>query len=917
MRANFHYTLAVAKAWSAQVWPIGTGAWRGRSIWSIVLVPTFAFFATLAVAQTTDGNAPLRPGEAFVTRFSGTKAAEGIDGNKVRVINPDGTVGSVIDLRAPQQLPQGQHWIDEPQRTPLKAKDVGQVFGVALDNASPPNIFVTATSAFGLHLTPGTSNWMAGMWGRDGDPGTIYKLDRDNGYRPTVFATVALDGRRNTGAALGNIAFDRANNQFLVSDLETGMLHRIRASDGRDLGRYDHGTQGRPKFFDVPRREGNSLPPLMFDPSSRAQIRDCAAGQFDRNPACWNIAASGRLVWGIGVRYDAGQNQSRVFYAVWSGPAFANVTWASERDDAKRNAVWSVGLGPDGVFDPADVRREFELPDFFVKPEDVARLGHSSPVSDITFAECGERPVMLIAERGGIRNLGLTSDNAFSTPHAARTLRYELDVTGAWRPVGRYDVGFYDRKSEGAPYIRANCSGGAAFGPGYNPETWIADLNRKDEFVWISGHGLCSPDGPCRLPGRGEAVAEASQTDNAAQSAAVREAVAGSGEDAGPDDSQVHGVQGMLEKAFEEVAPIAAFAPYPKDTDAYPPTGPAQAYLIDTDINVDAAGGVIEEELTRNDATRIGDVVIYQPCQARPAGMTVPATFLMPPLGLGVAPPDYVGHPMESSHARVASHGQFSSHSRFGSHNPYWSHSRFGSHNQSWSHSREGSHSQFWSHNRLASHGRVRSHSRLASHGTVLSHYRLGSHNQRLSHSRLGSHNATLSHSLGGSHNQRVSHQRLASHNLRLSHSRLSSHTSSLSHSLKGSHNLALSHNQQKSHSTVVSSGTTHRVALSRGDNHGVVQSKGTTHAVVQSRGTTHAVVQSRGTTHAVVQSKGTTHSTAASSAVKPRVPPIVSRPVNKTPVPRKKVEVKAPPKNIGRRVHSVAQSTVVRNKQN
>ena len=200
----------------------------------------------------------------------------------------------------------------------------------------------------------------------------------------------------------------------------------------------------------------------------------------------------------------------------------------------------------------------------------------------------------------------------------------------------------------------------------------MAELTRKDEFVWISGHGLCSPDGPCRLPGAGgEAVAEAPKAGDTAQPAAAKEAVPGSGEDAGPDDSQVHGVQGMPDKAFEEVAPVAAFAPYPKDSDAYPPTGPAQAYLIDTDINIDAAGGVIEEELTRNDATRIGDIVIYQPCQARPAGATVPATFLLPPLGLGVAPPEYVGHPTEASHARVASHGQFSSHSRFGSHNPY------------------------------------------------------------------------------------------------------------------------------------------------------------------------------------------------------------------------------------------------------
>ena len=868
---------------------------QGRFTWSsfalaISLCSMVPLSSTEAVAQASDTAAALRPGEAFVTRFSGTRA-EG-DDNKVRVIDPDGTVGSIIDVRAPQLPPRGQHWIDEPQRTPLKAKEVGQVFGVALDNASPPNIYVTATSAFGLHHKSGTSEWMVGMWGRDGGPGTIYKLDQANGYRPSVFSRVMLDGHRNRGPALGNIAFDHLNNQFFVSDMETGMLHRIQASDGRDLGHFDHGAQGRPQFFDVPRGEAKSLSAKRYESSNSAQNSNCAAARFDRNPECWNFAASGRRVWGVGVWYDASKNQTRVYYAVWSGPAFANSSWASESDDDKRNSVWSVRLGPDGTFDPTDVRREFELPDFFVKPEDIARLGYSSPVSDITFAECGERPIMLVAERGGVRNLGLSADNAFATPHTARTLRYELDVTGAWRPIGRYDVGFYDRKSEGVPYTRANCSGGAAFGAGYNPETWVVDLARKDEFVWISGDGLCSPDGPCRLPG--SEVAAQAKPSEAVQPTAAKAAIPGTGEGAGPDDSQVHGIQGMSEKAFEDVAPAAAFATYPKDTDAYPPVGPAQAYLIDTNINIDAAGVVIEEELLRNDATRIGDLVIYQPCQARSPGMTIPATFLLPPLGSGFAPPNYVGHPTEASHARVASHGQISSHSRFGSHTPSWSHSRFGSHNQTWSHSRDGSHSQFWSHNRVASHRREVSHSRLGSHGTVLSHYRLGSHDKRLSHSRLGSHNATLSHSIGGSHNQRISHQRLASHNLSLSHSRQSSHTASLSHSVKGSHNLALSHNQQKSHSTAISVGTTHLLVVSRGNTHGIVVSKAVQHSMVASKRTKN----NNGAAAKVIKN---TPSKIEKESVKKATP--------SQQIVKKSTEPKITKKEPVRRVHSVTAS--------
>ena len=211
-----------------------------------------AALAAPALAQQPPPAAqqPLQPGEAFVTRFSGSIPAPG---GRHHVIDASGTVGSILDLRTPSRPPLGQHWIDEPQRNPVTAAEVGQVFGVALDDASPPNIYLTATAAFGLHTTV-NGQWMPGMWGPVG-PGAIYKLDRNAGYRRVPFANVTLNGRPNTGPALGNIAFDRWNKQFFVSDLETGMIHRIRASDGADLGAWDHGLQGRAQ---LPRCRGQA-----------------------------------------------------------------------------------------------------------------------------------------------------------------------------------------------------------------------------------------------------------------------------------------------------------------------------------------------------------------------------------------------------------------------------------------------------------------------------------------------------------------------------------------------------------------------------------------------------------------------------------------------------------------------------------
>jgi hypothetical protein len=162
------------------------------------------------------------------------------------------------------------------------------------------------------------------------------------------------------------------------------------------------------------------------------------------------------------VHRNPARNEVRLYYSVWSGPAFDDPGWQNAQDDDKRNSVWSVRLGPDGNF-AGDMRREFILPDFFTRQDDIARAGFSQPVSDISFATCGPRPVMLLAERGGIRNLGLAA-GARSPAARARALRYELDQNGNWHAVGRYDVGFYNREAEGEAYLNANCAGGIAFG---------------------------------------------------------------------------------------------------------------------------------------------------------------------------------------------------------------------------------------------------------------------------------------------------------------------------------------------------------------------------------------------------------------------------------------------------------------------
>ena len=513
----------------------------------------------------------LQPGEAFVTRFSGT-----VDEDGRPVIDPEGTVGSIIGLTGLGAATPGAHWANEPQRSAVTASQIGQVFGVTLDDADPPNIYLTPTSAFGLHRNADNSDWMAGMWGPDGGPGTVWKLDAANNYQPEIFAKIELDGRANTGAALGNIAFDAWNKQFYVSDLETGMIHRLRASDGTDLGHYDHGVDGRSAFFDVEKGEYKLLASVPFDPASAARIADCPGGEFAITPSCWNFADFRRRVWGVAVRRDPAAKEVRLYYAVWGSQGFDNEDYAEAGDD-QRNSVWSVRIDDDGAFNLAGVRREFFLPDFFKAEDAIARAGRSHPVSDIAFPAFGDHDVMLLAERGGVRNLGLGTGDAFASPHEARVLRYELTDAGLWRGAGRYDVGYYDRKEAGAPFLRGSAAGGVSFGLGYNEDGQI-DPVQLDAFVWMTGDGLCSPEGPCRDPDGDETT----------------------------DSTEVNGLEGRPARPYEAFEPITAFEPYPDQGPVTPPTGLEQSFMIDIGASGDDKRG----------ATEVGDVAVYQPAPA-------------------------------------------------------------------------------------------------------------------------------------------------------------------------------------------------------------------------------------------------------------------------------------------------------------
>jgi hypothetical protein len=411
-----------------------------------------------AVARAQLAPPRLNLGDAVVSGFSGVTTpdpAQPLPANKSAVdltfINPDGPSARIIDIDRPGYVWDGRLFA-APKIFDVHAKDVGQVFGVALDDQASPNIYVAATSAFGLNIVsrgsdglperrkkggPG-AGWMKGQFGLDlqGGPGAIYKVDGGSGA-VTLFANVTLDGVPNPGTGLGSLAYDAAHKQLFASDLYTGMIHRFDLS-GNELGHYDHGVAGLGAV---------KLATVPFDPKNRPNI---ASAHFDsENPDTWGFAPAARRVWAVAV------HAGRLYYSVASGPQ-----------------IWSVGIAGDGSF-AADPRLELAVP---------VQAG-TLPVSDMAFSQQG---AMILAQRALIA--AAYDYSAFTQPGEPRVLRFwpkdanDPPSPGLWKPApDEYAVGF-------AGDYR-NTNGGVALGYGYGADGML-NATACEGALWTTGQNL-------------------------------------------------------------------------------------------------------------------------------------------------------------------------------------------------------------------------------------------------------------------------------------------------------------------------------------------------------------------------------------------------------------------------------------------
>ena len=392
-------------------------------------------------------------GDAVVTGFSGAKIEGDIPADVHPLdrtfINLDGFSAQIFDLTDLGTAPRGQ-LSDAPPKAQIKARDIGQVFGVTLDDGDgqqPPNAYLAATSRFGLNLVgpdgkggmnrllTGAPNasWMPGQFALDkgGTPGAIYRIDGSTG-QIDLLTNVKLNGKDNDGAGLGNITYDGRTQQLFVSDLETGMIHRI-GLDGQDLGTFDHGDAGR---------GANELDKVPFDDTKRVSI---TTPQFNtEDPATWGYADARRRVFGLGVKDD------RLYYSVAEGPS-----------------VWSVSIDEQGNFGP-DPRIEI----------DIENAVPGTEITDILFDNQGR---MYLSQRGP--STASYDYQSFAAPDHAQVLRYTFDAQqGRWTETPEeYAIGL---KPE-----HQSALGGIALNYGYD-KFGKANFGACKQTLWSTGEHL-------------------------------------------------------------------------------------------------------------------------------------------------------------------------------------------------------------------------------------------------------------------------------------------------------------------------------------------------------------------------------------------------------------------------------------------
>jgi gliding motility-associated-like protein len=365
------------------------------------------FMSSISFAQ------PLQNGMAILTHWTGASG--------------QWDAFSIFDTENNLSAPLGQNWAtsfntptDPTIHAQWKGTNMGDVFGVAIDDQK--NAYFTTTKSISSSGSTGTNSGVAG-------DGGVYKLNaNDWSITPLITTGTGPNQIPNQNVGLGNICFDKWNNQLFITNFEDGKIYR----------------------FDT---NGNLL--STFDP-------------FDPDNGSAGFAGHGEAVWGVNV-YAENSNNVKLYFSQWTEDnSLATATNVN-------NSVWSVDLDANGEFLGVESLC-FSLPDITYSWQSIEE--GSYPISDITFSADGK---MYVCEKtqGGWSTFGGFDDIFTPGAHNSRLMEF-TNVAGNWTMTQHYGVGNYN-----TPTTSDNTAGGVALS---NRET--TEGIDCEKLIWATGDAL-------------------------------------------------------------------------------------------------------------------------------------------------------------------------------------------------------------------------------------------------------------------------------------------------------------------------------------------------------------------------------------------------------------------------------------------
>ena len=337
---------------------------------------------------------PLSSGMAVITMLG----AGGGTGNPG---NPNNTYNSfsIFEATNNQNAPTGQNWFtnfyfpsNPNYQNSWKSSVLGELFGIAID--SNKNIYFTA----GFW---GTTYFQIGVAGSGG----VYKMDNQT-WEVSPFITTGNGPNQipNFAEGLGNIVYDKWNNQLFISNMNDGKIYRFRPN-GVLLSVYD---------------------PFLPDASS----------PFD-------FCGYGEAVFGLGINME--EKLYLYFSKIVEDTDSVNLT--------ENNSIWKIEIGDGGDFNGNEIFC-FEINDY-----NQSNSSHeTNPISDIVFTSEGDK--MYITEKG-IQSVwsipGQTIHVFEGVPHCSRVFEYIYDFQlMEWNLSKQFFIGNYDKNN--------NTNGGVTLG---------------------------------------------------------------------------------------------------------------------------------------------------------------------------------------------------------------------------------------------------------------------------------------------------------------------------------------------------------------------------------------------------------------------------------------------------------------------